>query len=160
MKTWRLGAEDWRLGKGFTLMELLIILILVGIIAAVAIPKFVDLGRQSRINTTNKEMQDLKVAILGNPDAISPGYWGDVGALPGSLNDLLTKPGGVSDFNKYTGRGWNGPYIERDLLKDAWGTDFAYSTPDGTSGRRFIITSYGPDQASGGGDDITLDVTF
>jgi len=166
MEGWRLEAGGWSAKKGFTLIELVVILILVGILAAVAIPKFMDLGRQSRINTTKKKMQDLKVAIIGDPDAIAAGrhskagYWGDVGALPSSLNDLVTKPGPVSSFNKYTQRGWNGPYIESDLLQDAWGTNFVYQTPDGTGGRRFIITSYGPDQASGGGDDITMDVTF
>lgn len=159
--------------EGFTLLELIILLILVGLLAAVAVPKYLDLSQQSQINATQKKMQELKIAILGNPDAIAagrytrPGYWGDVGQLPSALADLITKPGGVSSFDKFTRRGWNGPYLDTQqtagsyvALQDAWGTAFSYSTPSGVTGRRFIITSFGPDKASGGGDDITMDITF
>lgn len=160
-------------GKGFTLLELIILLVMVGLLLAVAVPKYRDLSRQSQINTTQKKMQELKIAILGNPDAITagrytrPGYWGDVGQLPSALADLITKPGGVPDFNTFTRRGWNGPYLDTQqtagsyvALQDAWGTAFSYSTPNGITGRRFIIVSLGPDKASGGGDDITMDITF
>jgi len=103
----------------------------------------------------------LKVAIMGNPDSLAggvytePGYYGNVGSLPSSLDDLVTKPGGVSSWNMYDRRGWHGPYVENnsgDFKKDAWDVSYVYNQGAKT------ITRYGPNGASGGGDDIVINL--
>jgi len=140
---------------GFTLVELVIIIVTLGILAAVAIPKFADLAENSKINATKKEMMELKRAIAGNPEVVSGGQYvergfeGDVGFVPSSLTDLAAKPDSIATYDKLTRLGWNGPYIDSsggDYLKDAWETAYVYDPPN----RRL--------RSVGGSDTIT--VTF
>lgn len=135
--------------NGFTLIELVMIIVVLGVLAAVAIPKLGEVTENSRITATKKELLALKIAIGGNPDAVAGGkyvdrgYEGDVGFVPSSLQDLVVKPDSVSVYNKLTGLGWNGPYIdstEGNYLKDGWGTNYVYQPTD-----RRIISVGGSD---------------
>jgi len=54
---------------GFTLIELVMIIVVLGILAAVAVPKFSDMANSSKINATKQELSTLKQAIVGNPGA-------------------------------------------------------------------------------------------
>ena len=113
--------------RGFTLVEVVIVIILLGIIAAVAVGRLTTSLETARVEQTKAEMQALARAIVGNPDVYSRGartdfgYVGDIGALPFSL-DNLTNPGYAS---------WNGPYLtsgpEGDgYRRDAWNADYVY----------------------------------
>ncbi|RME19387.1 MAG: hypothetical protein D6800_14330 [Candidatus Zixiibacteriota bacterium] len=141
--------------RAFTLIELVIIIVTLGIIAAVAVPKFVDLADSSRINATKQEMMALKRAIIGNPQAtaggayVDRGFEGDVGYPPSQLVDLVRRPDSIPPYDRLSRLGWNGPYIDSsggDYLTDAWGTPYSYSP----SLRRIVST--------GGADSIV--VTF
>jgi general secretion pathway protein G len=145
--------------RGYTLLELVAVLLLIGLVAAVAVPKVIDLLGPSKKSLTEKEMLNLKRAVVGNPDLVAAGgytqrgYEGDVGALPSALSDLVTKPAAVPSWDPWNKKGWNGPYIDDQsggYLQDAWGTNYAYNRSART------ITSYGPDRAAGGGDDIVV----
>jgi len=145
-----------RLGRGgFTLVELVIIIVTLGILAAVAVPKFADMTEGSKVNATKKEMMALKRAIVGNPEVVSGGQYvergfeGDVGFVPSQLLDLAVKPDSVAVYDKLTRLGWNGTYIDSsggNYLKDAWGAAYTYDP----SNRRI---------SSGGGAD-TISITF
>ncbi|RKX27924.1 MAG: hypothetical protein DRP47_05720, partial [Candidatus Zixiibacteriota bacterium] len=116
--------------SGFTLVELVMMIVIVGILATIATRKMSDTVEDARYQQTKKELDHLAYAIVGNPELYSKGarsdfgYVGDVGALPPNLNALVTNPGSYST--------WNGPYIDSgssgtDHLTDAWGTAYTFT---------------------------------
>lgn len=150
-------AKNRRLSgsAGFTLIEIIIVIIVLGIIAAVAIPRFGDVSESAKTAATKEEMMRLKVAIIGDASIkaggkyVSKGYLGDAGSVPAALVDLAVKPGGLAVFNNFTGLGWNGPYIDSaggDYLSDAWGAAYVYSaagrTITSTGGPSNIVLSF------------------
>jgi len=141
---------------GFTLIEIVIIIVTLGIVAAVAVPRFADMANSAKINATRQEMMSLKKAIVGDPSAVAGGEYidrgfeGDVGNPPSQLPDLALKPDSLAAYNPLTRLGWNGPYIDganNDYLTDAWGNDYVYQP-----GARRIVST-------GGGTD-SIEVTF
>jgi len=145
---------------GFTIIELVIVIVILGLISAYAAPKMIDMVNDTRLNSTKDEMVKIKLAIVGDATAISGGvatsrgYLGDVGSIPSQIQDLLQKPVGVSGWdrtaNNGLGAGWNGPYIQAEEYDDAWGNPYVLKSDT-------TIVSYGPNGIDdGGGDDIIL----
>ncbi len=113
--------------KGFTLIELALTIVLIGIIATLAVRKMSATIESSRYEATKQEMDNIAYAIAGNPAAFADGsrsdfgYVGDVGALPVNLDALVSNPGGYAT--------WSGPYINsgistNDFKKDGWNTAY------------------------------------
>lgn len=156
--------------NGLTLIELLSVVLLVTILAVASITVLPDTINESRFNQTLAKLNQIRNAMIGNPDIregttrTSFGYLGDVGAVPALITDLLSLPGGISAFALNAGArigiGWNGPYLSggntnADYTKDAWGTLFVYSPGAAPP----TIVSYGADAAAGGtgfNQDITV----
>lgn len=131
MRTGRI--VDHRYDRGFTLIEVLMTVVIIGILAAVAMRSVQSAIDASRVRETQAEMDELLVAIAGNPELYTNGtradfgYVGDVGALPASLDNLLTNPGAYAT--------WKGPYVKRRFTqdtdgfkKDAWGANYTFSS--------------------------------
>ncbi len=141
--------------SGYSLFELLAVIIIVGIIASVSMRSLRNTVDVSKTEETRQEMDQLAWAICGNPELVSGGvrtdfgYVGDVGALPATLDNLVTNPGGYST--------WDGPYIQDDFYAasggsesefkyDAWGVEYTYT------GDSIIST--------GGGTTITREIAY
>ena len=115
--------------KGFTLIELVLIIVLIAVIASIALRNMSTSVDTAQYEHTKQELDHLAYAIVGNVHVYSSGsrtdfgYVGDVGALPPNLTALYQNPGYVS---------WDGPYItngtgNNDYLRDAWNTDYTYT---------------------------------
>jgi general secretion pathway protein G len=140
---------------GFTLIEVIVVIAVISILAAMAVPYAVKILDQSREEATKKQMEEIHRAIMGDPKGPTAGYLGDRGVLPANLSMLNTPwtPGPTTGTLgvKY---GWYGPYVKIGYsagayLVDGWGTPLVYNSPGAGQ-----ITSYGPNRALGGGDDI------
>jgi len=124
---------------GYTLVELLVVLAILGLLAAIATPQVIKYLNHARVSTAKTEVENLSSAL----DL----FKFDVGRYPTTqegLSALVTAPAGVAT--------WNGPYIKKNAtLNDPWGHPFYYRSP-GQHGD-FDIYSYGPDSqenANGG----------
>jgi len=155
--------------KGYSLIELVIVIVVLAILAAVAIPTVGNLMTSSKIKATEKEMMELVHAIVGDPEAGILGFVDEMGDLPDNVAALYSI-GTSSPYNPFTRTGWNGPYIdmrrkdvdgngsigatEYDILYDAWSNDYVYDKAAKT------VTSWGPDGGDDGGgdDDIVVDI--
>ncbi|MBQ9345554.1 MAG: type II secretion system major pseudopilin GspG [Kiritimatiellae bacterium] len=118
---------------GFTLIEILLVVVIIGILAAVAVPKLSGRVRQAKQNAAASSIGSIGLAINM--------YEVDNGKYPDSLQNLVTK--GSED-------NWNGPYLEKGVPKDPWGHDFQYSK----NGNQYTLSSAGPDGSFGTEDDV------
>ncbi len=154
-------------GRGFTLVELLVVISVLGILLAFFVPTMISrVATNARRTATLQEMNVLREAIMGNPDlriggeAVGYGFKQDVGRLPRDLVELATRNPfeGIYTQRLYVGKetlpawdpyiqkGWNGPYIREDgemgYLYDAWGTEYRYWVENNET---LGLVSAGPD---------------
>ena len=136
------------------------VIIVVGILATVALPQFIDFGTEAKTAVTQQKLNDFKKAIVGDASAISngqylyPGYVAQVGALPTQLEDLQVKLVAVPAYDPITKLGWRGPYVSTTDTKwnlDGWGTAIEY-----TGGAIRTLRSCGKDKVCANGDDIVV----
>jgi len=159
--------------KGFTLIEIIIVLSILAILMGIAVPMIYRQLASSAEQATKEEMENLKKSFIGDPEKVQNGVRtdfgaiGDWGGLLPSLQALVEAqtPAWSYDKEKKAGAGWKGPYIsgeEGEYLLDGWGNEYVYSTADYTNGKGELvdgkIVSYGPSKAVGGGDDLTIEI--
>jgi len=118
--------------KGVTIIELLVVIFIIGVFVAFFVPNTLNrASNNAKATTTKQKLNQLKQAIVGNPELISGGEYvdlgfkGNVGRLPKNLMELVIKPVDADSWNPFTKHGWNGPYIRDDgrqsFMFDAWG---------------------------------------
>ena len=128
--------EDPKHGRsGFTLVEMLLVVAIIGILATVVVVNFAGKAKGAMIKATRGSIMHVGLAI--------DMYENETGRLPPSLQSLISNDGSPN---------WNGPYIRGGLPADSWGTPFSY-TPRGDND--YEVRSAGPDLQMGSGDDIT-----
>ncbi|MDR2031595.1 MAG: type II secretion system major pseudopilin GspG [Azoarcus sp.] len=122
---------------GFTLIEILVVLAIIGLIAGLVGPRVMNALSGAR--TDSAELQ------IKNIEAAADMFKIDTGRYPNAaegLNALVTRPSGLA--------GWNGPYLkETTVPKDPWGNDYIYEIPS-RHGGSFDLYSLGADKAPGG----------
>lgn len=133
-----------RAANGFTLVELLVVLAILGLLAGLVGPQVMKFLGSSKSQTARIQIADLGATL----DL----YRLEVGRYPTTeegLRALVENPGNVSN--------WSGPYLRRgELPKDPWGNEYQYRYP-GQHGS-FDIWSYGADGREGG-DGENADIT-
>lgn len=124
---------------GFTLLELLVVMVIIGLLVGYVAPKyFAQLGK-SEVKAARAQIGALEKAL--------DMYRLDTGHYPTSeegLNALMAKP---SNETK-----WSGPYLSKNVPLDPWGTAYVYRKP-GANGADFDLLSYGKDSKPGGSDE-------
>ncbi|SIO20693.1 general secretion pathway protein G [Parasphingorhabdus marina DSM 22363] len=129
--------------NGFTLMEMLVVLVVIGLIAAVAIPQITNLLGSAKTKAAKVQLDTLSASLRH--------YELDTGAFPTSEQGIevlwsMTDPDPA----------WNGPYVRQERqLKDPWGFDFVYRSP--AEDAPYELVTLGADNKEGGtGDDADL----
>lgn len=129
--------------EGFTLLELLVVMVIIGLLASIVAPQYF-----AQIGKSNAKVARAQIESFGQ--ALDQ-YRLDVGRYPTSEQGLAALRAAPTNEAK-----WRGPYLKRDIPNDPWGTPYQYRSP-GQHGE-YDLLSLGSD-AQPGGDGEATDVT-
>ena len=129
-----------KLRRGFTLVEILLVVTIIGILAALVIPNIVGRGKDAQIKAAYADINGGIKTTLGMFEV-------DTGSYPKNLGDLLQQPNEA--------RNWHGPYFNPpNLPVDPWGRPYVYVFPGRHNTTSYDLYSVGPDGQDGSEDDI------
>jgi general secretion pathway protein G len=116
--------------RGFTLVEMLLVLVILATLAAIVYPKVAGRSEQARVTAAQTQIGNFKTAL--NAFEVDNGYFpkGKNG-----LMDLIQKPQDAPS--------WHGPYLD-SIPKDPWGNDYMYENPGRHNPNSYDISSMGP----------------
>jgi general secretion pathway protein G len=129
--------------RGFTLLELLVVMVIIGLLAAYVAPRYFSQVGRSEVRSAQAQIASLRSAL--------DTYRLDMGAYPSTeqgLAALTTRPANAPR--------WNGPYLQKAAPPDPWGKPYQYRSP-GEHGE-FDLLSFGKDGQPGGSGDAA-DIT-
>lgn len=124
--------------RGFTLLELLVVMVIIGLLAGYVGPKYFNQLGKSEVKAARAQLNALEKAL--NVYRLDTGHYPDQQA---GLAALMTAP---SNEPK-----WQGPYLEKNIPLDPWGQAYVYRIPG--EKREFDLISYGRDGRPGGTDE-------
>ena len=126
--------------RGFSLVELLVVLVILGLLIGLVAPNFMGRAEQTRGEIAKVQIENLHSALKT--------YRLDVGRYPSTeqgLGSLMQAPAEVADY-------WHGPYLDKELPLDPWRNPYQYRYPaDNFQG--LALYSLGADGAEGGEGD-------
>jgi general secretion pathway protein G len=124
--------------KAFTLVELMIVVIIIGVLVAMVVPRMAGRSEQARISVARADI-DVNIAT-----AIKL-YEADTGSYPTTLDDLSVAPGNTTN--------WKGPYIEKQPL-DPWRRPYIYKSPGVHRPHDYDLSSLGKDGVESSDDVV------
>lgn len=130
---------------GFTLLELLVVVAIIGLLAAYVGPRYVSQLNKSEVTAAKTQVEAIARALES--------YRLDNGVYPGpelGLKALISRPANMPR--------WNGPYLQKELPPDPWGHAYVYR-PVASNGRDFELYSLGRDGRPGGSGE-NADIRF
>ncbi len=136
----KMKRDTARLARGFTLMELLLVMIILTILAALVVPNFVGRSKKAQITAAKTDISNIGLAL----DLFEQ----ECGRYPSSqegLAALRTSPGDPK---------WAGPYLKTDVPLDPWGHAYVYRSPGQQNKDSYDLYSCGPSGQDGGADNI------
>ncbi len=127
--------------RGFTLVELLLVLVILGALAAIVVPKFAGRTEQAKETAAATQINNFEVVL--DAFEVDNGYYpkGKEG-----LTDLVVPPKDAQN--------WRGPYLKQDIPNDPWGNPYVYECPGKFNPTTYDLFSHGPDGRAGTEDDI------
>lgn len=133
--------STWR-RRAFTLVEMLLVLVILGTLAAIVVPKFAGRSKQAKVTAAKAQISSFETAL--DSFEVDNGYYpeGNDG-----LMDLIEEPTNAKD--------WRGPYLKQGIPDDPWGNPYIYDYPGKYNDMSYDLMSMGPDGRRGGDDDIT-----
>lgn len=130
--------------RGFTLLELLVVMVIIGLLAAYVGPRYFNQLSKSEVKTARAQIVALSKAL--------DTYRLDTGHYPSTEQGLQALNQAPADESK-----WSGPYLQKAVPLDPWGKPYVYRYP-GTK-NEFDLMSYGKDGQPGGEGDAA-DISF
>ena len=127
--------------SGFTLVEMLLVLVILATLAAIVIPKMAGRSQQAKVTAAQTQISSLEMAL--DAFEVDNGYY----PKTGGLDDLVNQPANATS--------WKGPYLKKGVPADPWGNPYSYEYPGKHNASGYDLSSMGPDGRAGTDDDIT-----
>ena len=146
VERWKLNVGRWTLSqrraRAFTLVEMLLVLVILAVLAAIVIPKFAGRSQQAKVTAAASQISGFELAL--NSFEVDNGFYPQGSA---GLNALVEQPNNLQS--------WKGPYLSKGIPLDPWGNAYIYNYPGKANPKHFDIHSPGPDGQAGTDDDVT-----
>lgn len=139
---YRSGAARRRNHAGFTLMEVLLVLVILVVLGAIVVPMVTGIGESANVKAATVQVDALERTI--------DMYKFETKQFPATLDDLVNEPN-----DPKVAKNWSGPYIKANKeLIDPWDNPYKYEAKGKKNSGGYDIWSTGPDGQDGTADDI------